>query len=264
MAAPINRTNTVAELSKILLVSWKVFHNQTEVGFLTADGLKYKGNQDFQKTETNLTGKTFIKKFALGGNPEIEFDLMAFDVDRISELYTWGRQVGGGYELNGKNGVEILGTPWTFYPIFVDAAGNDYDANPQNPLAIRLYKGVVGDDLEFDSKSDGEVSLKIKIEGMGDLTKPRNSPGKIGNQPDLDYMALYTRIVTTGAGYTSAPTATAVGGATFVFNVDTPTGKLTNVAVTNPGTSTTLNGWQTLTLSGGGATTQATVSVFFG
>jgi hypothetical protein len=267
MANLVQNTNTLAEKAKMKLVAFRAFLNATEMGFISPDGVKFKGNQEFTDVMTSIFGKTKVSKYALGGSPTIECDLMTFDTERMQLIYNYGRTIpfgaGSAYKGNGKPGCKVLAYPWTFYPVYCDENGTSFDADGNNPFAIYFPQGTIKDDLEFDAKNDDVFTIPLNIEGMADITN-NGTPYFIGNRPLPDYMALATKVLTSGAGYTSIPTITAVGGATFVANIDLATGKLRDVGISNPGTSASIVGWQNLSFTGGGATTQATAQVFFG
>ncbi|EUB97312.1 hypothetical protein PMI07_000888 [Rhizobium sp. CF080] len=136
-------------------------------------------------------------------------------------------------------------------------------------LVVRVTEGaniketmtnIIGSSTQFTGvhalrKSPGEHGLTPKL---------LIAPGFTSSRPTDGISAIAKS--TDGVGYTSAPTVAISGGggtgATAVATINSVTGKLDEIVITNPGFGYTTV--PTVTLSGGGATTQATATATVG
>ena len=170
------------------------------------------------------------------------------------------------YGANGAvQGIGATGTLKDAIEGIFDQAGRV----SQTVLVVRVEAGaniaetmsnIIGNSTQFTGmhalrKAPGEHGLTPKL---------LIAPGFTSNRP-ADGITAITKS-TDGAGYTSAPDVAISGGggtgATAVATINSETGKLDEIIITNPGLGYTTA--PTVTLTGGGATTQATATATVG
>jgi phage tail sheath protein FI len=171
--------------------------------------------------------------------------------------------------IYGSNGaVQGLGADGTLK----DAIEGIFDQAGRVSQTILVVRVEQGDNI-LETMAN-VLGNSTQFTGMHAL---RKAPGEHGLKPKLLIAPGFTSVrptdgiktiakATPGAGYTSAPTVTITGGggggATAVATINSETGELDQIVITNPGFGYTSA--PTVTLTGGGATTQATATASVG
>jgi hypothetical protein len=177
---------TAAQLNSIQMFTCKLYVNGVEVGIIDQGDVKFSTDFQIGTNGSQATGEGNMVSFTKGAMSTCEFTISTFNKDINLDLFE-GMLVAGttatAVSTPMVGTLQVSSIPrvlpentFVLYPMWVDRNGTAYKDDDQNPLAVKISRGVIASPFEMNGSTGDTYKLSLTLNCLADPTLDYNTP----------------------------------------------------------------------------------------